>query len=88
MVRFPTFGVEFREEAQKAYEEERRKQQEKKEYQREKMRDNIRQKYGIEKPKDGKGGRSSKKVDAAALEASKVFPRAKLASYQDGELPN
>ena len=37
------------------------------------MRDNIRQKYGIEKPKDGKGGRSSKKADAAALEASAIM---------------
>ena len=59
----------FREEAQKAYEEERRKQQDKKEYQREKMRENIRQKYGIEKPKDGKG-KSSKKADQAALEVN------------------
>ena len=37
------------------------------------MRENIRQKYGIEKPKDGKG-KSSKKADQAALEVnSNVF---------------
>ena len=33
------------------------------------MRENIRQKYGIEKPKDGKG-KSSKKTDQAALEVN------------------
>ena len=62
--------VACREEAQRAYEEERRKQQDKKEYQREKMRENIRQKYGIEKPKDAKGKASAKKADPSALEVS------------------
>ena len=33
------------------------------------MRENIRQKYGIEKPKDGKG-KSSKKADQEALEVN------------------
>ena len=36
------------------------------------MRENIRQKYGIEKPKDGKG-KSSKKADQEALEASSIL---------------
>ena len=42
----------FREEAQREYEEQKRKEFQKKEYQREKKRDEIRKKYGIEK----KGG--------------------------------
>ena len=67
------FDARCREEAQRAYEEERRKQQDKKEYQREKMRENIRQKYGIEKPKDAKGKSSSKKADPSALEASSIL---------------
>ena len=36
------------------------------------MRENIRQKYGIEKPKDGKG-KSSKKTDQAALEVNSIL---------------
>ena len=67
------FDARCREEAQRAYEEERRKQQDKKEYQREKMRENIRQKYGIEKPKDAKGKSSSKKADPSALEVSSIL---------------
>ncbi len=44
----------IREEAQRQYEEQKRKEHEKKEYQREKLRDNIRQKYGIaKKSEDG-----------------------------------
>ncbi len=50
-----------REEAQKAYQEERRKKREKEEYQREKMRENIRQKYGIEK-------KTSSKPNSAVIE--------------------
>ena len=46
----------FREEADRQWQEERRKKREKEEYQREKMRENIRQKYGIQKKtKDKKG---------------------------------
>ena len=37
------------------------------------MRENIRQKYGIEKPKDAKGKSSSKKADPSALEVSSVL---------------
>ncbi len=58
-----------REEAQRQYEEERRKKREKEEYQREKMRENIRQKYGIEK-KDKKGrtiAASAATVDVSQL---------------------
>ena len=55
------FIVICREEAQRQYEEERRKKREQQEYQREKIRDNIRQKYGIER-------KQPKKPDSKAIE--------------------
>lgn len=47
-----------RKEAQQLAEEERKKKHQKAEYQREKVRENIRQKYGIEKP----SGKTDRKV--------------------------
>ena len=55
-----------REEAQRQYEEERRKKREKAEYQREKVREGIRQKYGIEKKTN------DKKTNPAAIEVRKA----------------
>ena len=69
---FFSFLTFFREEAQRQYEEERRKKREKAEYQREKVREGIRQKYGIEKKtKDAKS-------NSAAIE---VLEKASAYSY-------
>lgn len=68
---FPSCQVHnpFREDAQKLYEEERRKKREKQEYQREKFRDGIRQKYGIEKKSP------TEKTDKTAIEVRLIVVR-------------
>ena len=55
-----------RQEALQQYEEQRKKERQKAEYQREKLRDNVRQKYGIEKKPDAR----KKKSNVAMIQVS------------------
>jgi hypothetical protein len=60
------FLSSIREAAQKQYEEDKRVRREKQEYQREKMRENIRQKYGLEK-------KGNSKPDEKTIEVRKLI---------------